>query len=356
MLFSFLKAKKESIINRKDKLSGIRAVMKFLREEKLYPDFHTIESGVNEAECIVDKEKYLMFASNNYLGLSENSNVKEAAKKAIDKYGVGPGGSRVISGDVDIIRDLEKDIADLTGFEDCLTFPTGYMANVAVFQAVMDPLFFGMPAKSKDSVIFSDQYNHGSIIDGARLSKAKKVIFKHDDIEDLKKKIIENDLPNKLIVTEGVFSLEGEIIDLPKYIEVAKEAGAKLMIDDAHGVGVIGDNGGGTPEYHNSKGEIDILMGSLDKAFGGTGGYLCGSKEMIDYLRIASRPSILSSAIPAGVAGAMLQSVKEIKKANSKRKQIINTILLVLVAAIFGYIIFLYVIVEIIGKLLGIWG
>lgn len=324
MLFSFLKAKVGKFANRADKMAGVNATLKFLDDEGLYPDFHAIESGVNEAECVVDGKKYLMFCSNNYLSLSEHPEVKKAAQEAIEKYGVGPGGSRVISGDVTIIRELEKAIADLVGKEDCLTFPTGYMANIAVFQALMDPLFYGMPAKSSESVIFSDEYNHGSIIDGCRLSRAKKVVFKHNDLEDLEKKIQENDLPNKLIVTEGVFSLEGEIINLPDYVKLARQVNSLLMIDDAHGVGVIGEQGGGVVDYHSCSNGVDILMGCMDKSFGGTGGFLCGSKQIIDFLRIASRSSVLSSSLPVGMSGGMLKSVELIKNATEARKKIIS--------------------------------
>ncbi len=328
MLLNFLKAKTKLEYDKRfsseDNLSGVKNVLNFLDTEGLYPEFRTITEGVNEAECIIDGKKYLSFCSNNYLGLSEKKTVKEAAKKAIDKYGLGPGGSRVIAGDVDIINELEREIALLTGTEACLTFPTGYMANVAVFQAVMDPLFFDMPAKSSDGVIFSDEYNHGSIVDGCRLSRAKKVIFKHDDLGDLEEKIISNNLPNKLIVTEGVFSLDGEIINLPKYVDIAKKYGSKLMIDDAHGVGILGKNGGGTPEHHNCASEVDILMGCMDKAFGGTGGFLCGKKDLIRLLRIATRSSLLSSALPTGMAGGMIQSVKEIRSAGVERSRIIE--------------------------------
>lgn len=324
MLFSFLKAKIEKVTHRSDKMAGVNATLKFLDEAGLYPDFHSIESGVNEAECVVDGKKYLMFCSNNYLSLSENSEVKKAAQDAIQKYGAGPGGSRVINGDIKIIRELEAAIANLVGKEDCLTFPTGYMANVAVFQALMDPLFYGMPSKSSESVIFSDEYNHGSIVDGCRLSRAKKVIFKHNNLVDLEQKIQENDLPNKLIVTEGVFSLDGEILDLPKYVSIAEKTNSLLMIDDAHGVGVLGGHGGGVVDYHNCADGVDLLMGCMDKAFGGTGGYLCGSKSMIDFLRIASRSSILSSAIPVGMAGGMLKSVELIKTKVNEREKIIE--------------------------------
>jgi len=319
MLLSFLRAKAEKATNKTDKMAGVNATLKFLEQEKLYPDFRTIEAGVNEPECVVDGKKYLMFCSNNYLSLSEHPEVKKAAQDAIEKYGVGPGGSRVISGDVTIIRELEAAIADLVGKEDCLTFPTGYMANVAVFQALMDPLFYGMPAKSSDSVIFSDEYNHGSIVDGCRLSKAKKVIFKHNDLADLERKIKENNLPNKLIVTEGVFSLEGEILDLTNYVAIAQKTNSKLMVDDAHGVGILGNKGGGTPQLFNCTEGVDLIMGSLDKSLGGIGGYLCGSKELVKFLRVSARSSLLSSAYPIPVAGGMIKAIEIVKEYSTER-------------------------------------
>lgn len=325
MIIPFLKAKTRSIIgsNKEDKLAGVSNVLNFLDEAGLYPEFHTISAGVNEPECTVDGKKYLMFCSNNYLSLSEHPDVKKAAKDAIDKYGVGPGGSRVISGNVDVIEKLETAIADLVGAEDCLTFPTGYMANVAVFKALMDPMFFDMPAKTSDGVIFSDEYNHGSIVDGCRLTKARKVVFKHDDLSDLRKKIKENDLPNKLIVTEGVFSTEGEIINIPEYVEVARETHSMLMVDDAHGIGILGPNGGGVADLFSCADGVDIWMGSMDKAFGGTGGYLCGKKELIKYLRVACRSSLLSSAIPANAAAAMLEVVNILKLSNKDRNDVL---------------------------------
>lgn len=301
---------------------GVAPLLDFLDKEGLYPEFHRITDGVNEPEVTVDGKKYLMFCSNNYLGLTQHPEVKEAAKKAIDKYGVGPGGSRVISGNVDIIEQLERKIADLTGTEDCVTFPTGYMANVAVFQAMMDPLFLDLPYRSSEGVIFSDEHNHGSIVDGIRLSKAKRVIFKHNDLGDLSRKIKENNLPNKLIVTEGVFSLEGEIIDLTKYAELAEKTGSQLMVDDAHGIGILGKNGGGTPEELSCSKRIDILMGSLDKALGGTGGFLCGDAEKIRYLRVASRSSILSSAFPTASAAAMIKAIELIQSGRELRQQL----------------------------------
>lgn len=305
-------------------MKGVSKTLALLEEQGLYPEFYALNKGVNEPVCEINGKKFIMFSANNYLGMTQHPAVKAAAKKAIDDYGVGPGGSRVISGNVDIIEALEEAIADLTGMEGCLTFPTGYMANLAIFQAIMDPMFNDYPAKPEESVIFSDEFNHGSIVDGCRLSKARRIIFKHDDLNDLEQKINQNNLRNKLIATEGVFSLNGEIIQVPDYIKLARKYDAKLMIDDAHGIGILGQNGGGVGELFKCADEIDVLMGCMDKAFGGTGGYLCGNKTLIKYLRVAARSSILSSALPTMMAGAMLESSKQLKNGSALRQRLFS--------------------------------
>lgn len=299
---------------------SIPLFVKLMKEKGIYPTFHTITDGVNEPECVVDGEKYVLFCANNYLSLTEHPSVREAAKAAIDRYGVGPGGSRVIAGNVDIIEELEARIAGMTGTEDCLTLPTGYMANVSVLKAVLDPFFFGMPTRKDSSAIFIDEYNHGSVHDGCELTTALKFTYKHDDVADLERKLASCDRPNKLITTEGVFSLEGKILDLPAYVALARKYDAKLMIDDAHGVGIIGPKGGGTGDHYGMADQIDVLMGCMDKAFGGTGGYLCGSKPLIEYLRVGLRSSVLSSAIPTMMAGAMIESVNLIESGQELRR------------------------------------
>jgi 7-keto-8-aminopelargonate synthetase-like enzyme len=303
---------------------SIPAFVEIAREKGMYPPFTTLTDGVNQPECVVDGQQYLMFCANNYLSLTENPRVKAAAKAAIDRYGVGPGGSRVISGDVDILCELESRIAHMTGTEDCLTLPTGYMANVSLLSALLDPFFFGMPVARDSSAVFVDEYSHGSIQDGCEVTSALKFTYAHDDLEDLERKLAACDRPNKLISTEGVFSLEGEIVDLPSYVELARAYGAALMIDDAHGVGIIGERGGGVGDYYRCAGDIDILMGCMDKAFGGTGGYLCGSKPLIDYLRIALRSSVLSSALPTMMAGAMIESVNIIEHGQDLRRMLFD--------------------------------
>lgn len=303
-------------------LDSIPLFVELLKEKDMYPPLATITEGVNEPECVIDGKTFIQFCANNYLSLTEDPRVKAGAIAAIEKYGTGPGGSRVIAGNVDIIEELERRIAGMTGTEDCITLPTGYMANVSVLHALLDPFFFGMPVAKDSAAIFCDEHNHGSVQDGAQLTSAEKYWYKHDDLEDLERKLAGCDRPNKLITTEGVFSLEGRILDLPAYIEIARKYGAKLMIDDAHGVGIVGERGGGIGDHWGRASEIDVLMGCMDKAFGGTGGYLCGSKPTIDYLRIALRSSVLSSALPTMMAGAMIESVNIIENGQELRRSL----------------------------------
>lgn len=279
----------------------------------LYPSTRTVTQGLNEPECTINGKQCLSFCSNNYLSLTHHSQVKRGAIEAIQANGVGPGHSRLIGGTPDVVESLEVRIAEWTGFEDCLTFPTGYMANMSVFQAVLSPFFPNDPIRSEECVIFHDQNNHGSLFDGSRLTGAKIVLFRHNDLVDLQRKIDRYRATHKLIVTEGVFCLEGLITDLPRYAEIAHAADALLMVDDAHGVGILGRTGGGAPELHGCARGIDIYMGCMDKAMGGTGGFLCGTRELIRFLRVACRSSSLSSCLPAMMAGAMLQAVDVIR-------------------------------------------
>jgi|WetSurMetagenome_2_1015567.scaffolds.fasta_scaffold60447_2 8-amino-7-oxononanoate synthase len=304
---------------------NVELLLEKVREHGLYPNILSIERGVNEPECQTHEGRLLQFGANNYLSLSEHPRVKAAAILAITDYGIGPGGSRVMSGTVSVIEEVERRIAALTGMEDCLTFPTGYMANVTVFQAIMNPLVARLPYRTSDGAIFVDEYAHGSLLDGCALSGVNVSKFKHDDIDDLKRRLEENaQFSNKLIVTEGVYCLEGEIIDVPAYIEVAREYGAKLMIDDAHAIGIIGSHGGGSPDYHDCADGIDILMGCMDKALGGTGGYLCGSKTLVDFLRIAANSSVYSSALPCSMAAAVLAAIGLIENGDDLRAGLVE--------------------------------
>lgn len=302
---------------------NVGVFLHYARKYNLYPGFLTISGGVNEPEFEAEGHTLIQFGANNYLSLSEEPAVKAAAIAAIEKYGVGPGGSRLMSGNIAIIEEVERRIAALTGMQDCLTFPTGYMANVTVFQTLMNPVMGRLPYRSQDGIILIDELAHGSATDGCRLSGVRTVKFKHNNLDDLRAKLRENEeLTNKLIVTEGVYCLEGEIIDIPAYIDLAREYQAKLMVDDAHAIGVMGARGGGSPDHHDCADGIDILMGCMDKAMGGTGGYLCGGKDLIDLLRAAANSSVLSSALPCSMAGAMIAAIEIIEQARDRREDL----------------------------------
>jgi 8-amino-7-oxononanoate synthase len=302
---------------------NVKLLLDVIREHDLYPPFVTIDEGVNEPEFMAEGQTLLQFGANNYLSMSEHPLVKAAAIRAIEDCGIGPGGSRLMSGNIAIIEEAERRIANLTGMQDCLTFPTGYMANVTVFQAVMTPFVGRLPYQAAAGAIFIDEYVHGSIADGCKLSGVRVVKFKHDCLDDLEAKLSEHDsASNKLIVTEGVYCLEGEIIDIPSYIEIARAHGAKLMVDDAHAIGVIGPRGGGSPDHFGCAEGIDILMGCMDKAMGGTGGYLCGSRNLISFLRIAASASVLSSALTCGMAGAMIAAIDLVEQGQHVREDL----------------------------------
>lgn len=292
------------------KMQNIYELLTFVKQNELYPTFYNIETAGTEPEVVINGRKCFMFSSNNYLGLSMHPRVIEKAKEYLNLHGLGPGGSRFLCGNVSVLEELDQKVANLVGTEDAVTFPTGYMANMGIFEALMDPFMGYFPYRKGTGVIFSDEFNHGSVVDGCRISDAKKVIFQHNNLTDLEQKISRVPLRHhKMIVTEGAYSLEGEITALPRFVDIAKKYNAILMVDDAHGVGVLGERGGGAVERFSLQGQVDIIMGSFDKALGGMGGFLAGNKKLMEYLRIAARPYIFSSAVPGVMAGAMIEAI-----------------------------------------------
>lgn len=314
----------KSYIGQEDyKCQNIFKVLEYFNKNQLYPVFHDIESSGTAPIALIEGEKFLMFCSNNYLGLSEDIRVIESARLQLVQHGIGPGGSRFLCGNLKLLKQLEKSTANLVTKEDAITFPTGYMANVAVPSVMMDPLVGNFPYKKGTGYIFSDAYNHGSIVDGCKQTRAKKIIFQHNDIGDLEKKIRKvSKKTHKMIITEGVFTLEGEIAPLSDMVLIAKKYNAILMVDDAHGLGILGEHGGGTVEHLGLQKEVDIIMGSYDKALGGMGGFLAAQKEMIDYFRIAARSYILSSSVPAVMAGGVIEGIKIIVKEKILREKL----------------------------------
>ena len=275
-----------------------------LKDQGLYNEIDPVE-GPNGAIIKVRGKDLINLSSNNYLGLATNEDLKQVAKDAIDKYGVGAGAVRTINGTLDLHVKLEEKLAEFKGTEAAISYQSGFNCNMAAISAVMD----------KNDAILSDQLNHASIIDGCRLSKAKIIAFKHSDMEDLRlkaKEATESGLYNKVMaITDGVFSMDGDIAKLPEIVEIAKEFDLITYVDDAHGSGVTG-KGKGTVKHFGLEKEIDMQMGTLSKAVGVVGGYVAGKKNLIDWLKVRSRPFLFSTAVTPGDVAAITAAVQMI--------------------------------------------
>lgn len=268
-----------------------------LKENGLFNQIRTISSPQG-AWLIVDDKKVLNFCSNNYLGLANHPKMVAAVKKVVDEYGVGPGAVRSIAGTMDIHLELEKRLAKFKGVEACISFQSGFTANLATIPCLV----------GKEDGILSDELNHASIIDGCRLSGATIIRFNHADAEDLEIKIIENkDKYRRLLaITDGVFSMDGDLAPLDKIYEVTSKHEVMLMVDDAHGEGVVGKGGRGIVDHFGLHGKVDIEVGTMSKAFGVMGGMVAGNAKLIDWIRQRGRPFIFSSALtPADVAACI---------------------------------------------------
>jgi len=278
------------------KLDFLTAEMQSLKEQGLFINIRTIESAVG-AWIQVDGKRVLNLCTNNYLGFANHPKLKEAAKAAIERYGVGPAAVRSIAGTQSLHRELENKLAAFKGVEDVISVQSGLLANQAVIPTIT----------TADDVIFSDELNHASIIDGTRLSKAKVVRYKHNDATDLEIKLkSEPAARNRLIITDGVFSMDGDVAPMKEIVEVAEKYDALTMADDAHGEGVLGRAGRGVADHFGLSGRVDIEIGTLSKAFGVVGGYIAGKKAIVDYLRQRARPFLFSSAVtPADIAACI---------------------------------------------------
>ncbi|MGG2109211.1 glycine C-acetyltransferase [Lysinibacillus pakistanensis] len=273
-----------------------------LRDQGLYNEIDPVE-GANGPVIQVRGKSLINLSSNNYLGLATNEELKRIAKETIDKYGVGAGAVRTINGTLDLHVKLEEKLAEFKGTEAAISYQSGFNCNMAAISAVMD----------KNDAILSDQLNHASIIDGCRLSKAKIIAFNHSDMDDLRAKAKaakESGLYNKImVITDGVFSMDGDIAKLPEIVEIAKEFDLITYVDDAHGSGVTG-KGKGTVKHFGLEKEIDFQIGTLSKAIGVVGGYVAGKKNLIDWLKVRSRPFLFSTALPPGDVAAITAAVQ----------------------------------------------
>jgi len=270
-----------------------------LKEQGLYTNIRVIESPM-DGWVTIDGRRVLNFCANNYLGLANHPQLREAAKRAIDKYGVGPAAVRTIAGTTELHIKLAQRLAEFKRVEAAITFQSGFNANLATIPALV----------GRGDVIFSDRLNHASIIDGCRLSRAQIVAYEHNDPDDLRRKIAETEITGRaLIVTDGVFSMDGDIAPLPELYEIASEHGFLLMVDDAHGEGVLGEGGRGIVDHFDLHGKVDIEVGTMSKAFGVVGGVVAGNKTIIEWLRQRGRPFLFSSAMTLPDVGACLAAI-----------------------------------------------
>jgi glycine C-acetyltransferase len=288
-------------MSEKTKTQWIEEEIKQLQESGLFTSIRTLGSPQG-AWLIVDDHKVLNFCSNNYLGLANHPDLKSAAKNAIDEFGVGPAAVRSIAGTMGLHLELERRMAAFKGVAAAITFQSGFNANLGAIPALV----------GRDDVIYSDELNHASIIDGCRLSRAKILRYRHCDPEDLRRVILENrddGYQRALIITDGVFSMDGDVAPLDKISEIADEFDYLLMVDDAHGEGVLGRGGRGIVDHYGLHGKVDIEVGTLSKAFGVVGGVVAGKKVIVDWLRQRGRPFLFSSAMTVPDVAACLASL-----------------------------------------------
>jgi 8-amino-7-oxononanoate synthase len=274
-------------------VTDIAARLEELRERGLYRRLRLIE-GPQGPRVLLSGREVLLLCSNDYLGLAADDRVREAAAEAALRWGAGAGASRLISGNMQPHRELETRLAAFKGYERALLFGSGYLANMGTIAALAGP----------GETIFSDELNHASIIDGCRLARAETVVYRHNDVEHLESLLREAAGKPSLIVTDGVFSMDGDVAPLPELLELARRHGARLMVDEAHATGAIGPGGRGAAAAAGLSGEVDVVVGTLGKALGSYGAYVCASAETVDYLVNRARPFIFSTAPPPPAVGA----------------------------------------------------
>ncbi len=285
-------------------------VANMLRERGLYPYFRPIESA-QDTEVLIDNKRVLMFGSNSYLGLTNHPKIKEASKKAIDKYGTGCAGSRFLNGTLDIHIELENRLASLVGKEAAVLFSTGYQVNLGVLSCIT----------GRNDYIILDEYDHACIIDGSRLSFSKVLKYAHNDMNDLQRKLAL--LPEeavKVIAVDGIFSMEGDIVKLPEIVQLADQYGANIMVDDAHSLGVIGHKGAGTASHFGLTEHVDLIMGTFSKSLASLGGFIAADKDTVDYIKHRGRSLMFSASMTPGSVGSVIAAL-DIMESEPERMQ-----------------------------------
>ncbi len=274
------------------------------RQGGYYPYFHELTSKQDTVVHMEGKEM-IMIGSNNYLGLTSHPEVIQASIEATLKYGTGVSGSRFLNGTLNLHRELEEELAAFLNKEDVSVFGTGFQSNLAIISGIA----------GRNDIIFSDKENHASIYDGTRLSYAEVIRFEHSDMKDLEEKLAKApENKGKLIITDGVFSMSGDIAKLPEIVALAKKYSARVMVDDAHGLGVMGEGGRGTAEHFGLEKDVDIIMGTFSKSLASLGGYMAAERDVVEYIRHNSRPYIFSAALPPANTAAALAALRILKR------------------------------------------
>jgi len=297
-------------------LEWIEDELRIIREKNLFRMLTEIASG-QYPEIFISGKKYILLASNNYLGLSTEPRVVEAAASALSKYGTGSGGSRLVSGSSDLHAELEKKIAEFKSTEDAILFSSGYLANVGTIAALV----------GEGDTVFSDELNHASIIDGCRLSRARVEIYPHLDTDSLDYMVSQNrGSGKKLIVTDTVFSMDGDLTDLGEICSISERHACMLMVDEAHAMGVLGEKGSGATEHFGVESRVPVVMGTLSKAVGSLGGYVAGSRRLVDFIRNRVRSYIFDTSLPAASVAASIEAIRIIESEPQRRKHLMRLV------------------------------
>lgn len=294
-------------------LDFLRIKVDQLKADGVYRVLPIVESA-NEPEILINGKTVLNLASNNYLGFANHPRLKAAAIKAVEQYGIGAGAVKTISGNQSLHDELEKALAVFKREEAAIVFQSGFNCNAGVIQAITDV----------GDLILSDELNHASIIDGVKLSKADRAVYKHSDMADLRRILTEKraSYTNVLIITDGVFSMDGDLAKLPEIVELAEEFQCLTYVDDAHGSGVLGENGRGTVDHFHLHGRIDFTIGTLSKALGAMGGYVAGRQIMKEWLSHRARPLLFSTNLPPAVVGALLEALKLMSESDEANRKL----------------------------------
>jgi 8-amino-7-oxononanoate synthase len=283
-----------------------------LRANNIYSYFRTISSP-QEPVVTIEGDKVIMLGSNNYLGLTNHPDVKKAANQALARYGTGCAGSRLLNGTLDIQVELERRLARFMNADAILTFSTGYQVNLGVISCLL----------GRHDVAFLDSLDHASILDGVRLSFGKSLKYQHNDMEDLAGKLKRSpEEKGKLVIVDGVFSMEGDLANLPEIVKLKKQYGARLFVDEAHGLGVLGKNGRGAVEHFGMEGDVDLVMGTFSKSLAAVGGFIAGEATVIDFIRHHARSQIFSAAPPPASAAAVIAALDIVENEPDRRKQL----------------------------------